>query len=213
MATLIARFRLWRWKKNLNKQNMKTLHVTNPIHRPPLPRALLLIAPALIILVALTSQVLAQTGGTTGTTMRFSGIIDDFTPALDASGPWQVSGQWSLSLIFNSGPGNVSVVLNMVRAEDVNRNAHTHHVTLSDGQVTPLANGFQITGNAVITSNGNLAGFSGSPVTVQVTGGDTVQFSNIALTFGGAAVMHLGDQPFHGVVTQQAVQRPPPPRP
>src|SRR6266403_5785924 len=34
---------------------MKTLHVTNPIHRPPLRRALLLIAPALVIIAVLTA--------------------------------------------------------------------------------------------------------------------------------------------------------------
>ena len=133
----------------------------------------------------------------------FGGIIDDFTPVLDANGPWQVSGQWSLMLIGNSGRGNFSVGLNMVRAENVARSAHTHQVTLSNGQVTPLANGFRISGDAIITLNGNLAGFSGSPVDVDVTGGSAVPFSNIALTFRGAAVMHFGDQPFHGVVTQR----------
>jgi Cupin domain len=34
---------------------MKTLHVANPIHRSPLRRALLLIAPALVIIAALTA--------------------------------------------------------------------------------------------------------------------------------------------------------------
>ena len=83
------------------------------------------------------------------------------------------------------------------------RSAHTHQVTLSDAQVTPMANGFQISGNAVITVNGNLAGFSGSPVVVEVTGGSAIPFSNISLTFGAEAVSHFGDQPFHGVVTQR----------
>ena len=64
--------------------------------------------------------------------------------------------------------------LNMVRAENLNRTAHTHYVKLSNGQVTPLENGFQISGPATITSNGNLAGFSGSTVTVKVTGGNAV---------------------------------------
>jgi hypothetical protein len=160
----------------------------------------LLIAPALLALVvALTSQALGQTG----TPTMFGGIIDDFTPTLDANGPWQVSGQWSLTLRGNSGRGNFSAALNMLRAETSPRGAHTHQVTLSNGQVTLLANGFQITGNAIITASGNLAGFSGSPVIVQVTGGSAVPFSNIALTFGGGAVMHFGDQPFHGVVTQR----------
>ena len=53
------------------------------------------------------------------------------------------------------------------------------------------------------TSNGNLAGFSGSPVDVQVTGGDTLAASNVTITFGGAAAVHFGDQPLHGVVTRR----------
>jgi len=52
-------------------------------------------------------------------------------------------------------------------------------------------------------ANGNVAGFSGSPVDVHLTGGDTLPYSNITLTFGGGAVSHFGDQPFHGVVTQR----------
>jgi len=91
----------------------------------------------------------------------------------------------------------------MVRAETTPQSAHTHQVTLSDAQVTPLANGFQISGNAIITGKGNPAPFSGSRVVVQVTGGSAVPFENIAVTFGGAAVTHFGDQPFHGVVTQR----------
>lgn len=157
------------------------------------------LAALVTIVVALTSHGLAQSGAPN----KLGGIIDDFSPVLDANGPWQLSGQWSLKLKGDSGSGDFSAALNMVRAEYVNnRSAHTHHVTISNGQVTPLANGFQISGNAIITVNGNPAGFSGSPVTVQVTGGSAVAFSNITLTFGGGAVMHLGDQPFHGVVTQ-----------
>jgi hypothetical protein len=174
----------------------------NPLTRFKKTRILsLVIAPALIALaVSLTSQALGQSR----TPMMLNGIIDDFSPVLDANGPWQVSGHWSLMLIGNSGRGNFSVAINMVRAEDPdNRSPHTHHVTLSSGEVTPLPNGLQISGNAMITVNGNLAGFSGSPVTVQISGGSAVPFSNISLTFGGAAVGHFGDQPFHGVVTQR----------
>jgi hypothetical protein len=106
-------------------------------------------------------------------------------------------------LIGTTGRANFSAALNMVRAETSPRSAHTHQVTLTDAQVTPISNGFQISGNAVITANGNLAGFSGSPVVVEVTGGSAIPFSNISLTFGGAAIGHFGDQPFHGVVVQR----------
>jgi hypothetical protein len=161
----------------------------------------LLIAAIAVVVAGFTSQGLAQTQ--TSIPTMFTGFIDDFTPVLDANGPWQVSAQWSLMLIGTSGRGNFSAALNMVRAETSPRSAHTHQVTLSDAQVTPIANGFQISGNAVITANGNLAGFSGSPVLVEVTGGSAIPFSNISLTFGGGAVGHFGDQPFHGVVTQR----------
>jgi hypothetical protein len=132
--------------------------------------------------------------------VMMNGLIDDFSPVLDANGPWQVSGLWSITLRGVSGRGDFSAALNMARADNLNRSQHTHHVMLVDEEITPLANGFQISGNAVITSNGNLAGFSGSPVTVVVTGGSAVPLSNITVTFGGAAVGHLGDQPYHGFV-------------
>jgi hypothetical protein len=163
----------------------------------------LLIAAAVAVVMALPSQGLAQSRLPMATLMMFNGIIDDFTPVLDANGPWQVSGQWSAMLTGTSGRGNFSVGLNMVRAETTPRSAHTHHVTLSDGQVTLLPNGFRISGNAIITSNGNLAGFSGSPVDVEVTGGNTVTYSNITVTFAGGAIAHFGDQPLHGVVSQR----------
>src|SRR4029077_5207944 len=101
----------------------------------------LLIAAAVTIVTGLPSQGLAKKP----MAAVLDGIIDDFSPVLDANGPWQVSGQWSLMLIGNSGRGNFSVGLNMVRAENPdNRSAHTHQVTLSDAEVTILANGFQI---------------------------------------------------------------------
>lgn len=163
-----------------------------------------LIAPACIaIALGLPAQASAQRR----TETAFTGIIDDFSPVLDANGAWQVSGHWSLMLLGASGRGTFSVALNMVRADNLARSAHTHQVTISDGAVTSIPNGFQITGNAVITVNGSLAAFSGSPVTVQLTGGSAIPYSNIALTFGGGAVMHFGDQPFHGVVIQRDFAR------
>ena len=161
----------------------------------------LLIASVLVATICVSAgQAVAQSA----MPMRLGGIIDDFTPVVDANGPWQVSGQWSLTLTGYSGRGNFSVSLNMLRPENPdNRSPHTHQVTINDGQVTPLANGFQISGNAIITSNGTVAGISGSPLVVQVTGGSAISFSNITLTFGGAAVGHFSDQPLHGVVTQR----------
>ena len=68
------------------------------------------------------------------------------------------------------------------------------------GQVAAIGNGFRISGTAVITSNGSLAPFSSSPVTVDITGGNTVGFSNVSVTFGGAAATHFGAEPVRGVV-------------
>ena len=149
--------------------------------------------------LALGSQGQAQTAAPT----KFAGDVDDYTALLDPAGPWHISGAWSVTLKGESGKGDFSVALSMVRSQNPAPAAHTHHVTLIDGDVTPLANGFRISGAAVITSNGNLAGFSGSPVDIVVSGGTSLPYSNLAITFGGAATAHFGDQPLHGVVASR----------
>jgi hypothetical protein len=133
---------------------------------------------------------------------RLNGDVNDYTALLDPAGPWHVSGIWSLTLNGESGKGDFSAALGMVRSQNPAPAAHTHHVTVIDGDVTPLANGFRISGAAVITSNGNPAGFSGSPVDIDVTGGSALPYSNVTVTFGGAAAAHF-DQPIHGAVTQR----------
>jgi hypothetical protein len=148
------------------------------------------------IIGALSAQGLAEPSA-----HHLGGTINDYTAALDAAGPWHITSVWSLKLNGHSGKGDFIAALNMVRADNPVRAAHTHHVTLMDADVVPLANGFRLIGAAVLTSNGNLAGFSGSTVDIQATGGSAVQFSNVAVTFGGASAAHFGDQPLHGVVT------------
>jgi hypothetical protein len=91
----------------------------------------------------------------------------------------------------------------MVRSENPERAAHTHHMSLTDGEVTALPKGFRITGMATFTSNGTLAGFSGSPVDIDITGDSAVPFANVAVTFGGAAANHFGAEPLTGVVTHR----------
>lgn len=149
------------------------------------------------VALALAAQGEAQTAART----KLGGNVDDYTAVSDPAGPWHISGQWAVSLEGDSGRGAFSVALSMVRSQNASPAAHTHHVTLSHGDVTPLANGFRISGNAVIASNGSLAGFSGSPVEIQVTGGNALASSNMTVTFGGAAAVHFGDLPLHGVVT------------
>src|SRR5262245_35352283 len=132
---------------------------------------------------------------------RLGGQIDDYTGTADPAAAWHVSGDWALRLKGDSGKGTFAAALSMVHSANPAPAAHTHHVTLSDAEVTPLANGFRIAGLATITSNGNVAGFSGSPIDVQVTGGNGLLYSNVAVTFGGAAAAHFGDLPIHGTVT------------
>lgn len=153
--------------------------------------------------VATITLALSAHGRAQGPVHKLGGTINDYTAALDAGGPWHVTGEWSLKLEGESGKGDFTAALSMVRADNPARAAHTHHLALEGAEVTTLANGFRITGEAVMTSNGNLAGFSGSTVDVQMTGGNAVSISNVTVTFGGAAVGHFGDQPLHGLVTEQ----------
>jgi hypothetical protein len=133
---------------------------------------------------------------------QFRGVIDDYEEISATNAMvWHIWGSWSLRVKGDSGKAEFSAALAMIHPDDTPRGAHTHHVTLSDGEVTPIPNGIRISGTAVITGNGNLAGFSGSPIQVDLTGGTSVQFSNVAVTFGDPATAHFGDQPFHGVVT------------
>lgn len=134
---------------------------------------------------------------------KLCGVINDYTAVLDSGGPWHIVGQWSAWLKGNSGKGDFTVALSMVRADNPTRQSHTHHVWVSDGEVTRLPNGFRITGNGTMTGNGTQAGFSGSPVTIEVTGGQDVPLSNVTITFGGGAVGHFGTEPLDGVVTEQ----------
>jgi hypothetical protein len=52
-------------------------------------------------------------------------------------------------------------------------NAHTHHITLVDADVAPIANGFQVTGIATITLSGRQAPAAVNPsmVVINITGG------------------------------------------
>jgi hypothetical protein len=81
---------------------------------------------------------------------------------------------------------------------------HTHHITIEDGTVNPLpTGGFEVSGPATITKDGSPAPLkSSSMLYVDITGGTTVEFSNITLTFEGGATVHFGSQAIHGVVRE-----------
>jgi hypothetical protein len=132
---------------------------------------------------------------------RVDGMIHDFTAALDAGGPWEISGEFSLALNAATKKVELMATLSMVRADTTPRSAHTHHLLMVDGEPTAIANGFRIVGTAAITTNGSLAGFTGSPVVIEVTGGSAVVFSNFKITFGGGATGHFGPDPIDGVVS------------
>ena len=135
--------------------------------------------------------------------LRYSGTVNDYTANFDGVGAWHITGEWTMSVKGDSGKGAFTVGLTMARAAVEPRSFHTHHVTLEDGVVTMLPNGYRITGTAGMAGNGGFAGFTGSPVTVDITGGNAVPFSNIAITFGGGAAGHFGTGTIKGVVTQE----------
>lgn len=159
------------------------------------------------LVLALGVGVLAQAP----TQVNFSGLINDYT-ALSA-GSWEVRGEWTLNVKGDSGRADFSAALSMERSDlfviatNTNtevasaRTPHTHHVSMVDGTVTPIAGGFRVSGAVVVTGNGNPAPFGqNSTLQVDITGGNLVAFSNVKLTFGGDAVAHFGTQPLDGVV-------------
>jgi hypothetical protein len=155
---------------------------------------------------------------------EFQGVINAYTPqtkatsdgVTTATGPYEVRGPWSLKLKDDGTKADFSAALNMEFSDGwvltptggngnfdpAARGAHTHHISVVDGQVTAIANGFQVTGTAMFTKNGGPAPSSiePSPVVIEITGGDKVEFSNVALTFESPGSMHFGAEPLPGVV-------------
>ena len=87
----------------------------------------------------------------------FGGIINDFTPVHDgkgnASGPWELHGNWQVHLKGDSGFANFSATLTMEDSDywlvitpnppanpdaPATRTPHTHHITMENAQVTWL---------------------------------------------------------------------------
>lgn len=160
--------------------------------------------------------------------VTFRGVMNDYTPAsAPVSGPWEVRGSWWLTVKGRSGHADFSAALTMERSDlgavqnappssatppppplddPKNRSAHTHHITLVNGEVTETATGFQVTGPAAITKDGAWPPPFGTilPVlTIEITGGtgeNSVRFSNITVLFGTPADKHFGMAPLLGVV-------------
>ena len=131
------------------------------------------------------------------------GLINHYTASLDANGPWYIAGDWDVKFKGNSGKADVAIALSMVRSlNEAARQPHTHHIGLENGVVTEIPGGLRITGIPDATTNGN-TGFAGSTVQVDITGGNSVPYSNITVTFTGPAAGHFGTAPLQGVVTTQ----------
>ena len=155
--------------------------------------------PIVTIALALSSQGVAQSSSPS----KIGGLIQHYTAALDANGPWFISGEWSVWAKGNSGKADFSAVLNMIRSDNATRQPHTHHVTMVDGEFALTGTGFAVSGVADVTSNGNLV-FAGVPVEIEVTGGTAVAYSNVLVRFtGGGALNHFGAEPLTGVVTPE----------
>ncbi len=168
----------------------------------------------------------AMAGDTPSLPHHLGGLINDYTPASVSGGPYEMRGKWSVEVNGSSGMASFEAFLNMETSDwgiskgivDPNdpstRSAHTHHITVSTGTVStdwsscptfhpPVTGGFVVTGPASIAGNGSPASFekSGtSTVTICITGGSQVTYSNITLVFAGPATGHFGTQAIHGVV-------------
>ena len=145
---------------------------------------------------------------------KLAGVINDFSPRSTVpTGPYLVSGPWSLQLHPN-GKVDFTASLTMVRSDlwfiqnggdpesQADRNFHTHHVLMTDGELSNVGSVSVVTGPAIITSNGNQV-FPGSTVQIEISGGNTVTPSNIRLTFVTGASSHFTNQPYDGVVVVQ----------
>lgn len=144
----------------------------------------------------------------------FCGVLNGYSPQTATTGPYEIRGPWCLKLKRDGLKADFSAAVNMELSDgwvvtkgnmnfDPNaRGAHTHHITLIEGDVTPLSNGFQVTGTANFTLNGGPAPttVAPSPVVIQITGGSDVEYSNITLTFQSPGSNHFGSAPIPGVV-------------
>jgi len=115
--------------------------------------------------------------------------------------------------------------------------AHTHHITMTDATVLRTVSGcpssispkpltttaFVVKGMAHVTGNGQPAPFEvpkgiteptpseliPSPLTICITGGTLVRYSNITLQLGAPASSHFGPQAIHGVIVKCGVDAEP----
>lgn len=166
-------------------------------------------------------------------TVKFKGLINDYSPSTVAGGPYEIRGEWSLD-VQRTGTANFSADLNMETSDygissatavdptnPATRGAHTHHITMTnvavsyDTSACPVFSppttgpGVVINGTATTSGNGGPASFEAKgPSTLQVciTGGTEVAYSNLTLVYTGPATGHFGTQAIHGVVSRVATK-------
>lgn len=162
-------------------------------------------------------------------TVHFKGVVNDYSPSTVSGGPWEIRGVWTLD-VQRTGTANFTADLTMETSDygitdttqvdptnPLTRSPHTHHISMINATVSydvsvcpanspaTTGSGVVISNAATTTGNGSPAAFeSKGPSTIQVciTGGSTVEFSNMSLVYTGPATGHFGTQPIHGVVTQ-----------
>jgi hypothetical protein len=178
-------------------------------------------ARSIAVLVVLAVSIGALAENSRHKTFLFKGVFNAYSPQTSATGPYEIRGPWSMTVNAESGKADFSAALDMELSDgwaitknsgnfDPNaRGAHTHHITLVGAEVTPIANGFQITGPANFTLNGGPApaAIAPSSVVIQITGGSDVEFSNITLTFAAPGSNHFGGEPLPGVVRSVEEER------
>jgi len=158
--------------------------------------------------------------------VHFSGLMDDHTPsaAVVSGGPYEMHGRWSLEVDERRGTARFTAAMDMetsdygiiqgtVNKDDPRtRGQHTHHITMTDGVLTPdwparcpshpaFTEGLAIMGTMFVTGNGAPAPFGNpSPVTICLLGGTTVKYATFTMAIGTPASKHFGTQPIYGVV-------------
>lgn len=141
----------------------------------PFPRAVRIIA---VLVLAVGTGALAQDPPPP---VHLSGLINDYTPLTinnKPAGPWEIRGEWTLTLDRDADKADFSAVLNMTHSDywvDVvnteadpaddnsaatGRHPHTHHITVENATVMPLTSGgFEVSGPVFVTGDGDPAPF------------------------------------------------------
>jgi len=191
--------------------------------RKTLPSAIRVLS---VLLLASGTYAMADDHGP----VHFRGLINDYTPATVAGGPYEMHGQWSMELHPERGTADFFADMTMSSfgttttstgaiVEDPTQagvNPHTHNIRLTDIAIssetstcptykTATTMRFQINGTlSEMTGNGNVLKGETDPPTsslqVCVSGGPVVEYSNVTLVFSTPASNHFGTGAIHGVV-------------